>query len=203
VQVLENLLENRILAATIADPNSQFHGYGCRLAVPFMGTYWNKEPLRSTKEVRVAACIGTVIHRALFNELQGYDSGMRLYGAAEPEFSVRAWLSGAEVVCVPGLKLYHRFKPKPERDSFMQEVRPSMVHNGLRFGLLYLSDASCMQMIRYYSLKFPAFVPQALRILQASDVWQRRAWLHDNLQRDFSWFVEKFSVCDDAGRPLR
>src|SRR5579864_3922320 len=43
--VLDHLQKNRILTGAITQENSNFCGYGCRLAIPLMGTYWNKEPI--------------------------------------------------------------------------------------------------------------------------------------------------------------
>jgi len=53
------------LAATIADSQSSFRGYGCRLVVPFMGTHWNRDRSKRGTEVQVAACSGTAISREL------------------------------------------------------------------------------------------------------------------------------------------
>jgi glycosyltransferase involved in cell wall biosynthesis len=200
--VFEHLKDNRVLAATVADPESQFQGYGCRLVVPFMGTYWNREVPGALHTVQIAACIGTVLTRELFYKIGGYDNNMIFYGAAEPEFSVRAWLSGAEIVCVRGLEVRHRFKPKQERDTFIDWHRPFMIHNSLRFGMLYLSDLGCMQMIRYYAMKFPGQVQEGLQMLTGSDVWERRELLRSTLVYDFAWFVEKFGITDDVGRSL-
>lgn len=198
--VLSHLLDNRILAASIADSESQFRAYGCTLAVPFMGTHWVRDEVLCQSEIQIAACPGTVLYSRLFRSLGGYDSGMRLYSAAEPEFSVRAWLTGAEIIAVPELVVHHRFKTPEERRSFLDGLRPSMVHNSLRFGLLYLNERAIMQVIRYFALKFPRQVQEAIGMLRNSDVWQRRTELQGQLHHDFSWFIERFEVTDDAGR---
>lgn len=190
---------HRIVAGPVTEDNTPFVGYGCRLAVPFMGTYWNKEPVTSPREVQVAACPATVLTRDLFNQLGGYDDGIEMYGSAEPELSVRAWLSGAEIILVPQLKVAHRFKPPRERTAFIRGMRPYMVRNGLRFGLLYADEAGALQLLRYYALKFPNLFEDALRAVQESDVWARREQLRARLPRDFSWFVDHFNLKDQAG----
>jgi glycosyltransferase involved in cell wall biosynthesis len=198
----KHIRADRILAGTITEANTPFVGYGCRVVVPFMGTYWNKEPPERLTEVQVAACSATVLPRELFERVGGYDSGMLLYGSAEPEFSVRAWLAGASIVALPELRVEHRFKPVEERRSFIREVRPCMVHNALRFGLLYLNELGSMQMLRYYSLKFPNLFHTALQTVSTSDVWTRRAELERGLPRPFSWFVDRFGLRDQSGEPL-
>src|SRR5260370_19073123 len=119
--VVENLKPNRILAGSITEENTPFVGYGCRLVVPFMGTYWNKGKIARPAPVQIAACPATVLKRTLFQRLGGYDPGMRIYGAAEPEFSVRAWLHGAEILIVPQIQAMHRFKQQAERQELMAE----------------------------------------------------------------------------------
>ena len=61
--------------------------------------------------------------------------------------------------------------------SFIGEVRPFMVHNSLRFGLLYLSETACFQLLSYYARKFPNLFAEAIRMVDSSDVWERRAAL--------------------------
>jgi hypothetical protein len=127
---------------------------------------------------------------------------MRVYGAAEPEFSVRAWLSGAEVACAPKLRVTHRFKGEGARDAFLARARLNLVHNNLRFGLCYLSETASLEMVRYYALKYPRHFRKALTLVAESDVWSRRAFLKSNLKFDFQWFVDRFDLRDQIGRPL-
>jgi hypothetical protein len=134
--VFDHVRPRRIVAGVTTEANTTFVGYGCRLVVPFMGTYWNRDAPAGPVPLQVATCPATVLPRALYEELGGYDPGMRLYGSAEPEFSLRAWLSEAEILLHPDLRVAHCFKPRAEREAFIQEVRPAMVHNALRFGLL-------------------------------------------------------------------
>lgn len=197
--VFKHARADRIVAGTVTEDNTRFAGYGCRLVVPFMGTYWNRDPVDTPAEVQIAACPATVLTRELFTSLGGYDDGIEMYGCAEPELSVRAWLSGAEVILVPELTVAHRFKPPNERTAFIQTMRPYMVRNGLRFGLLYASEAGALQLLRYYSLKFPNLFADALADVERGDVWERRARLQKELPRDFSWFTDHFNLKDQSG----
>jgi glycosyltransferase involved in cell wall biosynthesis len=197
--VYRHVRPRRIVAGAVTEDNTAFVGYGCRLVVPFMGTYWNKEPVTRPQEVQVATCPATVLPRELFDEFGGYDDGIEMYGSAEPELSVRAWLSGAEIILVPQLRVAHRFKPPRERAAFIRDMRPYMVRNGLRFGLLYADEAGALQLLRYYALKFPNFFPDALRAVHEGDIWTRREQLRTRLPRDFSWFVDHFDLKDQAG----
>jgi glycosyltransferase involved in cell wall biosynthesis len=197
--VFAHIAPNRMLSGTTTQEGSPFRGYGCDLIVPFMGTSWNYGPVDGLAYVPVAPCHATVMLRELFNRLGGYDSGMILYGAGEPEFSIRTWLQGAEVVVVDDLQVEHEFKPKEELAKFLAQVRPFWVHNCLRFGFLYLSDLGCMQMLRYYARAFPAIFPEALRRVNESDVWQRRSFLEGKHERSFDWLVDYFGMKNQAG----
>ena len=197
--VLQHVGSNRILSGTTVQPGSPFRGYGCDLLIPFMGTSWNNGPVDGVAHVPVAPCHATVITRELFNRLGGYDSGMILYGAGEPELSIRAWLQGADVMVVGDLLVEHDFKPKTVLTDFISEVRPFWIHNCIRFGFLYLSELGCMQMLRYYSLQFPELFPEALRRVNESDVWQRRTFLEGQQQRSFQWLIDYFGMKDQAG----
>lgn len=200
--VYRHVRPNRVVAGVVTEDKTRFAGYGCRLVVPFMGTYWNKTPVMAPVEVQVAACPATVLPRELFRKLGGYDDGLLMYGSAEPEFSVRAWLSGAEIIVVPQLTVAHRFKPPQERLAFVRDMRPYMVRNGLRFGLLYTDEPAALQLLRYYSLKFPNLFRDALAAVQHSDVWERREQLRTQLPRDFSWFTGHFNLKDQADGDL-
>jgi GT2 family glycosyltransferase len=173
------------------------------LAVPFMGTYWNYAPTKLLDPVQVAACPGTVLPRKLFERLGGYDYGMLYYAAAEPEFSVRAWLMGARVVALPQVEIAHRFKSKEENDAFMKGLRPYMVHNAIRFAMLYLDEALVLQMIRQHSMLFGQEAREGLRLVAESDVLEHRERLQPLLKHDFAWFVRRFKLKDQAGRPIR
>jgi glycosyltransferase involved in cell wall biosynthesis len=198
----QHIQTNRIFAGTVTQEGTDFHGYGCRLAIPEMGTYWNKEPFCDAAPVQIAASCATVLPRELFIRLGGYDSGMLIYGAAEPELSVRAWLCGAEILAIPDFLVEHHFKPKIERVSFLSQIGRHVLHNKLRFGLLYLSESASLQLIRYFTCRFPALAEDALRMVASSDVWSRRRVLEKKRRRTFEWFVESFGITDAAGREI-
>jgi hypothetical protein len=135
----------------------------------------------------------------LFHRLGGYDNQMIQYGGGEPEFSVRAWLEGAAVVSVPDVEVQHEFKPRQKFSRFLEGIRLFWVHNCIRFGLLYLSEPGCMQMLRYYARAFPAVFQRAMELVDNSDVWQRRAELEGRRTRSFPWFVGFFQLTDQIG----
>jgi glycosyltransferase involved in cell wall biosynthesis len=201
--VLNNITDNRILAATICDTSSGFKGYGCKLVVPYMGTWWNIEPPAENRPfVQIASCAGTVLKKTLFERIGGYDPEMILYGGAEPEFSLRAWLSDAEIVSIPSLQVFHRFKTKPEVDLFLRDLRPTLIHNNLRFGFLYLSELGSLQMIRHFAMSYPEQVQDGIKLFEGSNVWKRKAYLKNSLRYDFEWFVNHFNLKNQVDQKI-
>lgn len=200
VRILEQLRDNRVLCATIADIGSSFRGYGCTLLIPSMGVSWLRNPRVYGGYVPVSPCAGTIISSDLFYRVGGYDTAMPVYGAAEPEFSVRLWLSGAEIVALPDLVLQHRFRPASEQQPFLKAISLVQLHNYLRFGMLYLDQPRILQMLRHYALAAPHLFAKALRRVWAGDVWKRREILERSLPDRFSSFVKRFGFRDASGR---
>jgi glycosyltransferase involved in cell wall biosynthesis len=180
------------LCATIADTSSSFVGYGCALELPSMGVGWLKDPNTFHGYAPVAPCGGTIISASLFRKLGGYDLAMPLYGAAEPEFSVRLWLSGSEIRVLPDLVLRHHFREREQHAKFLGEAGTVLTGNYLRFGLLYLDDASAAEMLRFYTVRQPAHFHRALQSVIRAGVWKRRENLRRTLRHDFSFYLRRF-----------
>ena len=190
--IWQHFASGRILAATILDMGSSFRGFGCQLMLPSMGVTWIAVPHAYGGYVPISACTGTVIDRHLFHQLGGYDETLPLYGAAEPEFSVRAWLSGSEIVNTPELAIYHRFRPRTAHDQLLASIGKLFRRNYLRFACYYLPEAMLRETYEYYrrlsSEEFESFTAE----LTIGHIWARRAHLQRSLPRDFSWFANRF-----------
>ncbi len=200
--VLRRIRPNRILSGVTVQKETQFRSRGCSLAVPRMGTTWNQGPGNCTAAVQIAPCHATAITRELFETLNGYDTGMILYGGGEPEFSVRAWMRGAEIHVVPELEVQHQFKSRNEFATFIYAIRHYWIHNSLRFALLYLGEPGCLQVLQYYSQAYPEEFQEAVKLIDDSDVWERRSWLEENQIRSFEWFAGHFGIRDDDGSEI-
>jgi glycosyltransferase involved in cell wall biosynthesis len=202
VPIRKHLTANRVLCATIADSTSSFLAYGCTLLVPSMGVGWLPHPRVFGGHVPISPCTGTVLSTALFRRVGGYDTAMPIYGAAEPEFSVRLWLAGAEIVAAPDLVLTHRFRPAPERQPFLDQISLVQLRNYLRFGMLYLDQPRIEQMCAYYAHQMPEQFPEAMRQLSTAEIWRRRRVIEERLPLRFASFVERFNLRDGAGQRL-
>jgi len=196
IHVHNNIGPARALCATIADAGSTFRGYGGRLHLPSMGFAWLNHPRIYGGFVPLAPCTGTILSKELFRRAGGYDTAMPIYGAAEPEFSVRLWLSGAEIVCLPDLVLEHRFRPPSERRAFLEAINLTQVSNYLRFSLLYLDQRLARWVFDYYLGVAPQVFENAVRKVWAGDVWNRREVLRRNLPKRFESFAARFGITE-------
>lgn len=184
----------RVHAATIVDLASSFRGFGCHLLLPSMGVRWLAQPGIFGGYVPVSPCTCTVIDRALFHHLGGYDESLPVYGAAEPEFSVRAWLSGYEIVNLPDLLVGHRFRPRKQHDRFLESISPTLRRNYLRFACYYLPEELLRDTYEHYASQAPEDFRACMAELEAGGVWNRRARLQQGLLRDFRWLMNRFSL---------
>lgn len=183
-----------VLCAAVADIGSRFVGYGCVLQVPSMTVCWLRTPYHFGGHVPVAPCSATILSADLFRKLGGYDTKMPLYGAAEPEFSVRLWLSGATIVSLPDLVLRHRFRPKRKHSEFLSTIHEILVRNYIRFGLLYLDSATTTRMLKYYADRNPTSFRDLLSAAIETGVWERRQELRSLLKLDFSFYKQSFAL---------
>ena len=200
IPILERIASNRVLCATIADMDSSFRGYGCSLVIPSMGAEWIRDPRMYGGYVPISPCSGTAITSDLFRRAGGYDTEMPVYGAAEPEFSVRLWLYGADIISMPDLVLRHRFRPAAERQPFLDAISRISLRNYLRFAMLYLDQQRIDQVMHYYSQESPVQFAEALESLPSEAVWQRRRLLEERLPIRFASFVERFGIRDAFGQ---
>jgi len=182
-----------MLAATIIDMASPFHGYGCQLLLPSMGVTWIPVPFAYGGQVPVSPCTGSVIDRALFHHLGGYDESLPVYGAAEPEFSVRLWLSGYEIVNVPELQIRHRFRPRAEHDAYRDSIRTILLRNYLRFACYYLPLNRLEQTYTHYASASSQEFSACMEEIVAQGVWARRSEL-SRLPYQFEWLVHRFGM---------
>ena len=164
---------NRILAGTIADTDSNFLGFGCTLILPSMGTCWIASPASGRGRVPVSASSCTVIDRNLFHQLGGYDESLPVYGAAEPEFSLRAWLHGYEIANVPDFVEF--ITGFALGLSSMLIGRRSDGHgNYLRFACYYLPEDLLLRTYDHYAASAPDEFGECIRDGTPQSAWKRR-----------------------------
>jgi glycosyltransferase involved in cell wall biosynthesis len=194
VPIRQHFHPGRLLAGTVVDEATGACGYGLTLELPTMGVRWLPTAAPFGGYVPVAACTCTVIDRGLFDRLGGYDETLPLYGAAEPEFSVRAWLSGYEVVSIPTLVVGHRFRPGQDRRRFEASNRYLLLKNYLRFACSYLPHNWLQAAFEHFKNLLGAAFDRCLAELACDGVWDRRARLLTQRVTDFPTYARRFAL---------
>jgi len=200
--ILRRLTSDQVLAGTIAQTATPFRSYGCSLRLPQMTAIWNPQATVSSTPVPIAGSQATVVPRQLFHEIGGYDTGMVLGGAGAAEFSVRAWLCGAEVYSEPELEVTQQFKSDPRKAGLPESHQQQGIHSNLRFASLYLDEHTCSQSYEYYGRHFPQAFDAAQPMLEGREISQRRAWLEQGRLRSFEWFAGYFGIDSLVGREM-
>jgi GT2 family glycosyltransferase len=194
VPIAKHFHPSRILGGTIADKSTGVRAYGLTLDFPTMGVTWLRDARPFGGYVPIAPCTCTVIDKRLFNQLGQYDETLPLYGAAEPEFSVRAWLSGFEVVNLPSLVVEHSFKSREALGRFQLTNYQTILRNNVRFACTYLPvDALSVVLETYRTIMGKHFI-NCMEALEYEGVWERRALLSQVFLRDFAWYASRFGL---------
>ena len=193
--ITEYGMAGRVLAATIVNDQTGAPGFGASLLMPTLTFRWNSETSGDLSAVQVAASAGMAIDRELYWSIGGFDPGMLMYGSNEAEFSTRAWLRGAEVLNLPSLIVRHRFRSAAELQERLNANLHFILHNRLRFALLYLPDDVALYVLRDMAAHYPGqVVARACSLVASSDVWRRRAMLRKRELFTFSWLTRKFGL---------
>jgi glycosyltransferase involved in cell wall biosynthesis len=199
---IEGYQSTVISCGVIQDYQTGVNGYGCGIEFPSMGVKWIRDPEIFHGYVPIAASTCTIISRTLFLMLGGYNEDLPLYGAAEPEFSVRAWLYGFTIVLNRNLTLVHKFKQPRQHDSFLRKIASQLVENYLVFALLYLPEYLLLDVYKYYEKQHPEEYSAWLARFFNDTLWNyleiRRKTEEYNRVRGFEWFVETFGLARSA-----
>ena len=164
------------------------YGYGFTWADSSMTAHWLIERPDGPSAVPFLPGCFVATSRRLFDELGGFDGGLRTWGHEDAEYSLRVWLNGYRCVVVPGARVAHRF-----RSTFAYEVDPATVlHNRLRIGVLHLSPGGLRRLLR--DARFDPNFPAAFQMLMTSDVWRRRDAIRARRSRSDEWFFERFGI---------
>lgn len=185
----------RVLAATIVDDKTSTRGFGASLRLPGLTVEWNPAGQRGPTAVQVAASAGMILDRSLYWSIGGFDPGMIMPGSADAEFSLRAWLSGAEVLNVPGLTVRRRVHGTAQPSAALPANLHIALYERLRLAVLYLPSDLVLRLLSDMAANHPeAVVAQACSLLAASDAWRRRSTLREHELLPFGWFSRRFGL---------
>jgi GT2 family glycosyltransferase len=168
--------------------NDAVDGYGFSWRRPDLAMQWlTEKPERPGPIPFVCGCF-LAVRRDAFEECDGFDEGLLLWGWEDAELSLRLWRRGWECRVVPDSRIVHHF-----RKHFPYEMPwESLVHNVLRTATVHLDERGLAAVIDHYAPN-PGF-PRAGALLAASDVWHRRERVRASSPVSTAAMLERFSI---------
>ena len=173
-------------AITALDEPNSAHGYGMQFSSNALDVEWLGKIADTPYPIPLICGCFFAVRRAAFDDLQGFDSGMVLYGCEDLEFSLHLWFRGYECRVLPHVSIAHRFTP-----TFRYRVDWEPVYNRLRMGLVHLGPQRCAQLLSQNCNDF--YIDAVWERLVNSDVWQRRDVIRRARRHDDDWYFDRFS----------
>lgn len=176
-----------LAVSDIGDPTRV--GYTCVFVDELLHEGWADrtatEPYDSP--CMIGCCMG--IRTDVFNQLGGFDGGMKGWGVEDVEFSIHAWLAGYRCVVSPRATVAHRFKT-PEDRRFAVEA-DQYDYNVLRCAMAHFDGAPLWGVIKTIS-EHPGG-PEAISALIADSEFQQRVTgIQASARFDDAWYFARF-----------
>lgn len=172
------------------DPHSA-SGYGMRFTNAALGVEWLGKLGDHPYPIPLMCGCFFAIRRSIFEQLNGFDSGMTLYGSEDLELSLHLWLRGYECRVVPNVTVAHRFA-----ETFRYRVEWEPLYNRLRMGVVHFGPERCFRLLTENQDDY--YIEPVWNALVQSDVWDRRHTLNSMRQHDDTWYFERFPVDERA-----
>jgi GT2 family glycosyltransferase len=162
-------------------------GWGMRYQDAGLGIEWLRAPAQAepaTVPMLGGACFA--VRRNVFEELGGFDSGLRRWGSEDAELSLRLWMAGYEVRVVPDVVVGHLFR---EKHPYAIDWA-TILHNQLRLSFVHFGSARITRVVDRMK-RFSDF-SAACAMLAESDVNERRAAVHAQRVYDDERYFQLF-----------
>lgn len=188
------LTEEKVGAATLKIPNLEEKdrvGYFYTIKNWELEPTWkipkNKNICQKTPSIP-GGCFG--IRKNLFNELGGFDVGLKKWGREDFEFSLRIWRMGYDLVFSPNAAIAHSYDRVRSFKISYEEVD----YNTLRTALSLFSASGIKAVKKALQLSRPKGFSKKLQQLKRDPAFlKRKAKLNKNFKRSFESYLETFS----------
>ncbi|MCK5460681.1 glycosyltransferase [Candidatus Gracilibacteria bacterium] len=133
-------------------------------------------------------CFG--IQKKVFEKLDGFDEGLKLWGREDFEFSLRIWRAGYDLVFSPKSAIAHSYDRKRNFEISYQEVD----YNTIRTALLLFSEKYVQKVFAAIKKTRPESLSSIIDAVKKSpDFYQRKNNLDRQSIRSFEEYIETFS----------
>lgn len=167
-------------------------GYGIRFSNSSLDVEWlpltgnGPYPVPPYPVPLLCGCF-LAMRRELYQDLRGFDPGMRIYGHEDLELSLHLWLRGYECRVVPEVTIAHRFS-----SEFRYPVHWEPLYNLLRMGVVHLGQERFFRLIA--GLADRPQLGLAWEQLATSDIWARREEIRLARRYDDDWYFKRFAI---------
>lgn len=171
--------------ASAADPRAI--GYGVTWDDKLNWCWLYEEP-STVKYVPLVPGGCLMVRRDVFEDLAGFEQGLRVFGYDDQEFSLKAWLFGYRAAVAPGVVVSHVFRqehPYPVGWS-------DLIHNLLYMSYLHFNERRIRKTIEM--VKNRQDLGSILAGLLTGDVWKKRRTYLSRRRYDDDWFMTKFEI---------
>jgi glycosyltransferase involved in cell wall biosynthesis len=163
-------------------------GYGLRFTNPRLEVRWQRRKPRGLVAAPIipGCCFAT--RRDVIEATGGWDDSQLQRGNIDNEGCVRFWMLGYELMITPDTIVAHKFrKQSPYRVGW-----PEFLFNRLRLAFVHFNPQRLGKVVAGLR-KYPGF-GEALALLAASDIAQRRRQLDARRVRNDNWYCRRFKM---------
>jgi GT2 family glycosyltransferase len=174
-------------AIGILDSQDDARGYGMKFSNSSLDVDWLHLTGNGPYPVPLLCGCFLAMRRDVYQDLKGFDPGMRVYGHEDIELSLHLWLRGYECRVVPEVAVAHRFS-----SEFRYPVLWEPLYNLLRMGVVHLGQERFFRLIA--ALAQEPQLGLAWEQLASSDIWARREEIRLARRYDDDWYFKKFAI---------
>jgi GT2 family glycosyltransferase len=163
-------------------------GYGLTFRDPRLEVRWRRRKPRGPAAAPIipGCCFAT--RRDVIEATGGWDDSQLQRGNIDNEGCVRLWMLGYDLMITPDTVVAHKFRKR----SPYHVGWPEFLYNRLRLAFVHFSPERLGKVVAALR-NYPAF-GEALALLAASDIAERRRELHARRVRDDNWFCNRFNM---------
>jgi GT2 family glycosyltransferase len=173
-------------AIGILDSTGGARGYGMTFSADNLEVEWLGSAKGDPFPVPLLCGCFLAIRTDVFRIINGFDSGMEIYGSEDLELSLHLWLRGFECCIVPEVVIAHRFT-----SGFKYSIEWEPLYNVLRMGAVHLGIERFSRLISTKANDH--CISPAWERLVSSDVWIRRSEIQRLRHYDDEWYFDKFA----------
>ncbi len=194
-KILEDLEDNSksiITPCVTMIEDEKRRGFGLHFKNLKMELEWLSQLRTEIHEIPFGGAACMSVEKKVFNEIGEFDQGIRWWGGADYELSMRTWLLGFRMLCDPSIEVAHGFRVRHPYKVEWNDIH----YNKIRIGFSHFNSERLTKYLRAYSNLFSNisdFIKTVLMNLE-DKVLDRREMLFNRRTYTDDWFFQKFPM---------